>query len=58
MLELAGPGNAAYSYLHNIADGKVVDPSQWSWDTWIQQEKRLRIMYLVFPDGRGLEHLV
>ena len=48
MLELAGPGDGAYSYLHNIADGNAVDPSQWSWDTWIEQEKRLRIMYLVF----------
>ena len=42
--ELASPGNEAYSYLHNIADGEAVDLSQWSWDTWIQQEKRLRLM--------------
>ena len=54
MLELASPGNEAYSYLHNIADGKAVDPSQWSWDTWIQQEKRLRIMYLVFLTDAAL----
>jgi hypothetical protein len=48
MLQRAGPGDEAYSYLHNIADGEAVDPSQWSWHTWIEQEKRLRIMYLVF----------
>jgi hypothetical protein len=38
----------------NIADGKAVDPSQWSWDAWIQQEKRLRIMYLVFLTDAAL----
>jgi Fungal specific transcription factor domain len=48
MLQLAGPADGAYSYLHTIADGEAVDPSQWSWHTWIEQEKRLRIMYLVF----------
>jgi hypothetical protein len=48
MLQLACPGDEAYSYLHNIADGEAVDPSQWSWSTWVEQEKRLRIMYLVF----------
>jgi hypothetical protein len=48
MLELAGPGDEAYSYLHNIADGEAVNPSEWSWGSWIQQEKRLRITYLCF----------
>jgi hypothetical protein len=48
------PGNEAYSYLHNIADGEAVDLSQWSWDTWIQQEKRLRIMYLIFLTDAAL----
>lgn len=48
MLDLASPGDEAYSYLHNIPDGFVPDPSQWTWHLWIEQEKRSRIMYLVF----------
>ena len=48
MLELAGPGDEAYSCLPNLADGEPVDPSQWSWHTWVEQEKRLRTTYPVF----------
>ncbi len=48
MLELAPPGHEAYSYLHNVTDESPVDLSQWSWQSWVEQEKRSRVMYLVF----------
>ena len=48
MLELAKPGSEAYSYTHNILDGEPLDLNQWDWRSWIEQEKRSRIMYLVF----------
>lgn len=39
---------AAYSYLHNLAPGETVDPLRWNWHSWVEQEKRSRLMYLVF----------
>ena len=49
MLVLAGPDDAsAYSYLHRLPDGQPPDANQWSWASWIEQEKRLRFMYLVY----------
>jgi len=46
LLTLAYPGQPAYSYLHNLRPGQTLDPSQWDWLTWLQQEKRLRLTFL------------
>lgn len=46
LLNLATPGQPAYSYLHNIRPGQDIDASQWSWRVWLQQEKRLRLVFL------------
>ena len=48
MLQLAQPGDEAFSYLHYISTGASIDPSQWSWHTWVEQEKLLKVVYLVF----------
>jgi len=49
MLTLAGPDDPlAYSYLHNLGPGEQANPAQWSWSSWVEQEKRSRLMFLVF----------
>lgn len=49
LLSLAGPDDSkAYSYLHNLAPGEPAEPARFNWYTWVEQEKRLRLMYLVF----------
>lgn len=47
-LNLSAPGQFAYSYLHTIRPGQVIEASQWSWHVWLQQEKRLRLVFLAF----------
>jgi hypothetical protein len=55
LLNLAGPDDSnAYSYLHNLPPGEPVIPSRFDWPTWIEQEKRLRLMYLVFSFDAAL----
>ncbi len=49
MLTLAGPEDAQnYSYLHRLQPGEEADPSRWDWRTWLEQEKRSRLMYMVY----------
>jgi len=49
MLTLAGPEDAlGYSYLHSLHPGEEADPSRWEWRAWLEQEKRSRLMYMVF----------
>lgn len=49
MLTLAGPDDPlAYSYLHNLQPGEEADPSLWEWRSWVEQEKRSRLMFMVF----------
>lgn len=46
---LASPGQPeAYSYLHNLTPGQHADASRWNWSSWVEQEKRLRLMYLMY----------
>lgn len=48
LFELIGPQSEGYSYLHHLKAGEQADPSYWNWQVWINQEMRLRVMYLVF----------
>ena len=54
LLNLATPGQPAYSYLHNIQPGQAIDATQWNWHAWLQQEKRLRIVFLAFLSDAAL----
>jgi hypothetical protein len=49
MLTLAGPEDpVGYSYLHSLQPAEEADPSRWDWRSWIEQEKRSRLMFMVF----------
>ncbi|KAI1627766.1 fungal-specific transcription factor domain-containing protein [Exophiala viscosa] len=49
MLTLAGSEDpVGYSYLHSLQPGEEADPSRWDWRSWIEQEKRSRLMFMVF----------
>ncbi|OCT51066.1 C2H2 transcription factor [Cladophialophora carrionii] len=49
MLTLAGPEDPlSYSYLHCLQPGEEADPSRWDWRAWLEQEKRSRLMYMVY----------
>ena len=49
MLHLAGPDDPhAYSYLHNLSPRETAEPSRFDWYSWVEQEKRSRLMYLIF----------
>jgi hypothetical protein len=49
MLTLAGPEDPlSYSYLHSLQPGEEADPSRWDWRTWLEQEKRSRLMYMAY----------
>lgn len=55
LLKLAAPDDLqTYSYLHNLTPGEQADPVRFEWSTWIEQEKRLRLMYLVFSFDAAL----
>ncbi len=55
LLRLAGPDDSkAYSYLHNLGPGEQADPTRWNWYSWVEQERRLRLMYLVFAFDAAL----
>ena len=48
LFEPVGPESEGYSFLHNLQAGEQVDYSRWNWTVWVNQEMRLRVMYLVF----------
>lgn len=49
MLTLAGPEDSfCYSYLHRLQPGEEADPLCWDWRAWLEQEKRSRLMYMVY----------
>ena len=55
LLALARPQDPkAYSYLHNLGPGEHANPERWNWYAWIEQEKRLRLMYVVFSFDAAL----
>jgi Fungal specific transcription factor domain len=49
LLELAGPDDTMnYSYLHNLAPGQAFDASNFKWQAWVEQEKRVRTMTMIY----------
>jgi Fungal specific transcription factor domain len=48
LLELIKHGSEGYSPLHNLQFGEQADYSQWDWAVWVNQEMRMRVLYLVF----------
>ncbi|KAK5237739.1 hypothetical protein LTR99_000360 [Exophiala xenobiotica] len=49
MLTLVGPEDTVgHSYLHSLQPGEEADPSRWDWRSWVEQEKRSRLMFMVF----------
>lgn len=49
MLTLAGPDDPlGYSYLHSLQPAEEADPSRWDWHSWVEQEKRSRLMFMVY----------
>ena len=48
MFEPIGRESDGYSFLHNIGAGEQMHYSQWDWEVWVNQERRLRVMYLVY----------
>lgn len=55
MLTTTGPEDtSSYSYLHNLAPGERADPGRWNWLTWVEQEKRSRLMFSIFLVDAGM----
>jgi len=54
LFTLAAVGEPAYSYLHNMRPGQIIDASQWDWHSWLQQEKRLRLVFLALLSDAAL----
>ena len=48
MLETTKPQDDSYSPLHNLQPQGHIDPSSWKWETWVEQEKRLRLLYFIY----------
>lgn len=50
-LELTTPlrkGSHGFSILHQPGNLSSNDVSEWTWDAWIEQEKRIRTFYIIF----------
>jgi hypothetical protein len=50
-LDLATPlrkGQHGFSILHQPGNLNPSDVSEWQWDAWIEQEKRIRTFYIIF----------
>lgn len=54
LLNLAVPGQEAYSYLHNLRPEDRPDHSRWDWNVWLLQEKRLRLVFLALLSDAAL----
>jgi Fungal specific transcription factor domain len=48
LFEPIAPGGEGYSLLHSLQAGEQGDYTHWNWEVWVNQERRLRVMYLVF----------
>ncbi len=48
LLELIKSESEGYSRYHSLQLGEQTDHFRWDWATWVNQEMRLRVMYLVF----------
>jgi Fungal specific transcription factor domain len=55
MLKLAErDDDVAFSYLHNLSPGDQAVPTRWNWQKWVEQEKRLRLMFLIYSFDAAL----
>lgn len=55
LFTLAGPDDPkAFSYLHSLNSGEQADPERWNWKAWVEQEKRIRLAFLVFSFDAAL----
>jgi Fungal specific transcription factor domain len=54
MFEPIGRESEGYSYLHNLRSGEQAHNSHWDWKVWINQEQRLRVVYLVYSYSTAL----
>lgn len=54
MFEPIGPGIDGYSFLHNLQAGEQPDCSRWDWIVWVKQERRLRLMQVIFTYNSAL----
>ncbi|KAK5702412.1 hypothetical protein LTR17_022339 [Elasticomyces elasticus] len=50
LTQQAGPGHYAYSVLHNSQTTQTaqIDAASFDWHGWLEQEKRNRVLYLLF----------
>jgi len=50
LCEITEPGHYAYSVLHSDPSGQAapIDGSSFNWHGWLEQEKRNRVLYLLF----------
>lgn len=49
LVELAGPDDMMnYSYLHHLVLGQAFDASKFNWQAWVEQEKRVRTMTMIY----------
>ncbi|KAL9113015.1 MAG: hypothetical protein Q9227_002880 [Pyrenula ochraceoflavens] len=48
MLETTEARDGSYSSLHNLRAEERFDPAHWDWESWIEQEKRLRLLYFIY----------
>ncbi|KAL9617390.1 MAG: hypothetical protein Q9160_007794 [Pyrenula sp. 1 TL-2023] len=54
MLEPNKLQDRGFSTLHNLQPGEQADPAEWNWYTWVEQEKRHRLMFFIFLLDAGL----
>ncbi len=54
MFELIGPTSEGYSFLHHLSPGEQAPSPAWDWEVWINQERRLRLIYLVYSYSTAL----
>ncbi|PGH27041.1 hypothetical protein AJ80_01226 [Polytolypa hystricis UAMH7299] len=49
LLKPAGPDDPnSYSILHNLPSNQPVDISNWNWLSWVEQEKRCRLVFMLY----------
>ncbi|RMD40134.1 hypothetical protein DV735_g4990, partial [Chaetothyriales sp. CBS 134920] len=55
MLRLTGADEPhVFSHLHNLGPRQVAQPTQFNWSSWVEQEKRIRLMFAVFLTNAAL----
>ncbi|RMZ86822.1 hypothetical protein DV736_g5953, partial [Chaetothyriales sp. CBS 134916] len=55
LLRLAGTDEPyAFSYLHNLSPGELGQPAQFNWHRWVEQEKRVRLMFAILVTNAAM----